>query len=194
MMTHQDPARRQPKGDHNRRLAMGIGPEDFAAEAGITEQALRDYERTAPDHTFDVEVARLVGLALDRLEQVRPNSEAAGIDPVPGGGANTHRPGTGMDHSTHVRLSPEEITSERLEGAPIYGADNQKVGQVSHLHGSGPGAHVIIDVGGFLGIGAKPVAVPTSDLDIMRDESGKVHAVTDWTKDSLERMPEHHHH
>ena len=30
-------------------------------------------------------------------------------------------------------------------------------------------------------------------LEFMRDESGDVHAVTTWTKDALEAMPEHHH-
>ena len=52
-------------------------------------------------------------------------------------------------------------------------------------------AQVIIDVGGFLGIGAKPVAVAASDLDFMRDEDGDVHAVTTWTKEQLKEMPEH---
>ncbi|RUX42860.1 PRC-barrel domain containing protein, partial [Mesorhizobium sp. M4A.F.Ca.ET.050.02.1.1] len=38
---------------------------------------------------------------------------------------------------------------------------------------------------------AKPVAVPATQLDFMRDEDGDVHAVTFWTKDQLEDMPEH---
>ena len=50
---------------------------------------------------------------------------------------------------------------------------------------------MIIDVGGFLGIGAKPVAIPVSDLEFMRDEDGDVHAVTNWTKDSLKAMPDY---
>ena len=98
-----------------------------------------------------------------------------------------------MDHSNHVRLSPAELTSDVLEGATIYGADDHKVGKVSHLHGMGANSQIVVDVGGFLGIGAKPVAVPVSDLEFMRDEDGDVHAVTGWTKDSLKEMPEHHH-
>jgi hypothetical protein len=50
---------------------------------------------------------------------------------------------------------------------------------------------VVIDVGGFLGIGAKPVAVPVISFDFMRDEEGDVHAVTSWTKEQLTEMPEH---
>lgn len=93
-----------------------------------------------------------------------------------------------MDHTNHVRLSPTELTPDILEGATIYGADDDKIGKLDHLHGS----TAVIDVGGILGIGAKPVAVPLGDLEFMRDEDGDVHAVTAWTKDQLEAAPEHY--
>ena len=92
-----------------------------------------------------------------------------------------------MDHSTHTRLTSDQLVPEILEGATIYDADDNKIGTVSHMHGS----EIVIDVGGFLGIGAKPVAVSAGDLDFMRDEDGTVHAVTDWTRDRLKSMPEH---
>jgi hypothetical protein len=97
-----------------------------------------------------------------------------------------------MDHSNHIRLTAAELVPSVLEGATIYGPDDDNIGSVSHVHGSGPESRVVIDVGGFLGIGAKPVAVPAVELDFMRDEDGDVHAVTAWTKDQLEAMPEHH--
>ena len=96
-----------------------------------------------------------------------------------------------MDHSRHTRLAATELTVDTLDGATIYGPGDEKIGSVSHVHGSGAAAQVVIDVGGFLGIGAKPVAVPANQLDFMRDEDGNVHAVTNWTKDELEAMPEH---
>lgn len=92
-----------------------------------------------------------------------------------------------MDHSNHVRVTPEELTPNTLEGATIYGPGDEKIGSVDHVHGN----QVVIDVGGFLGIGAKSVAVQASQLDWMRDEDGDVHAVTSWTKDQLKNMPEH---
>lgn len=96
-----------------------------------------------------------------------------------------------MDHSNHVRLAANELTTDILEDAAIYGPGDEKIGTVAHLHGSGPTAQIVIDVGGFLGIGAKPVGIPISGLDFMRDEDGDVHAVTNWTKDQLKAMPEH---
>lgn len=96
-----------------------------------------------------------------------------------------------MDHGKHVRLTAAELTPEILADATIYGPGDEKIGSVAHLHGTGPSAQVVIDVGGFLGIGAKPVGVPIAGLDFMRDEDGEVHAVTAWTKDQLKAMPEH---
>jgi hypothetical protein len=98
-----------------------------------------------------------------------------------------------MDHEKHVRLTPAELTEENLTTATIYGPGDEKIGHVSHLHGAGTTAEAIIDVGGFLGIGAKPVAVPVSELEFMRDEGYAIHAITTWTKDQLKEMPEHRH-
>ena len=92
-----------------------------------------------------------------------------------------------MDHSNHVLLTQADLTPDILEDATIYGPGDEKIGSVDHVHGT----QVVIDVGGFLGIGAKPVAVPMSELEFMRDEDGDVHAVTSWTKDQLKDMPEH---
>ncbi len=94
-----------------------------------------------------------------------------------------------MDHTNHVRLAGGELTPALIEGAPVYGADDEKVGTVSHMHGS----EIVVDVGGFLGLGAKAVTVPASELDFMRDADGDVHALTGWTKDALKAMPERHH-
>jgi PRC-barrel domain len=96
-----------------------------------------------------------------------------------------------MDHSNHVPLDRTELTPSVLKGATIYDAEDHKIGTVSHMHGLGLASEIVVDVGGFLGVGAKPVSVPTTDLDFMRDEKGDVHAVTSWTKDQLKGMPEH---
>ena len=96
-----------------------------------------------------------------------------------------------MDHKSHIRLTSAELAPEILKGATIYGPGDEKIGTVSHVHGLGTDTLVVVDVGGFLGIGAKLVAVKAADLDFMRDEQGEVHAVTLWTKDQLEAMPEH---
>lgn len=89
---------RQPKGDHNRRLSLGLDPDQFAAEAGISTEQLRDYERTAPDHKFDAAVAARVGAALERLEARLPNSQTGRQD---------------------AAIAPDAATTGRQPAAPL---------------------------------------------------------------------------
>ena len=98
-----------------------------------------------------------------------------------------------MDHSLHARLAPEELNSANLEGAKVYDPENNTVGSISHLHGTGASAQAILVVGGFLGIATKPVAIPLAQLDVMRDEAGTVHAVTHMRQAAVEALPEHKH-
>ena len=73
--------KRQPKGDHNRRLSLGIDVDHFAAEAGIQPDALREYEQTGPGRRFDARLGERIGEALDRLESVLPNSQTGRLRP-----------------------------------------------------------------------------------------------------------------
>ena len=59
-----------------------------------------------------------------------------------------------MDHSTHTQLVDSELNEANLLDAVVYGADDEKIGTVAHVHGMGAATQVIVDVGGFLGIGA----------------------------------------
>ena len=98
-----------------------------------------------------------------------------------------------MDHSKHTPLTHKDLTEAILTNAPIYGADDRKVGTISHVHGSGRLTEVVVDVGGFLGIGTKPVLLCVDQLNLMRDENGEVHGKTAWTKEQLKELPEHRH-
>lgn len=98
-----------------------------------------------------------------------------------------------MDHSKHTPLRPEDLNEATVDGTNVYGPDDNHIGDVSHFHGSGATAQAVVDVGGFLGLGAKPVALDVSRLNFMRDENGKVHATTSMTKDELKNLPEHKH-
>jgi hypothetical protein len=75
MTQHVPPIMREPKGDHNRRLSLGMEPEKFAAAAGITVEQLRAYELTGPDQEYDLAVADRIGWALERLEADPPASQ-----------------------------------------------------------------------------------------------------------------------
>jgi hypothetical protein len=81
---------RQLIGDQNRRLSLGVDIEQFAAEAGVSPDALRGYELTPAGSAFDLQIAKRVGAALERLEANPPptqkatNSTPTGVLPASG--------------------------------------------------------------------------------------------------------------
>lgn len=57
---------------------------------------------------------------------------------------------------------------------------------------TGMASHVILDIGGFLGIGQHTVAVPIDALQIFRGESASdVRVYLPWTQEQLEALPEY---
>ncbi|MDB6454690.1 PRC-barrel domain-containing protein [Falsirhodobacter sp. 20TX0035] len=94
----------------------------------------------------------------------------------------------------HVILTGAELTIENLTGVSVYGPEHEKVGVVGDLLLSADETirSAVIDVGGFLGIGAKHVAVPFEALQFVHDGvGGDIHAHIGWTKDELKDRPEH---
>lgn len=88
-----DASERSPKGDHNRRLALGLAPEDLAYHAGISVDELREYEFTAPDAHFDTGIAERVGAAIERLEAaLEPIVDNGGVPGEPRRSPPPHRP------------------------------------------------------------------------------------------------------
>ncbi|MBS9722520.1 PRC-barrel domain-containing protein [Tianweitania sp. BSSL-BM11] len=97
------------------------------------------------------------------------------------------------DRATMTEVPAEELTAENLEGTTVYGAEDANVGDIGDvvLTKDGKVDAIIIDVGGFLGIGEKPVAVAMDDLKFMQDEDGDRYLYTTFTKEQLEAQPEY---
>jgi sporulation protein YlmC with PRC-barrel domain len=87
------------------------------------------------------------------------------------------------------------ISAEQLIGATVYAAsEDQSVGDVGDVRLSADGGEVdalIVDVGGFLGIGEKPVAIGFQHLRIQKDESDTFYVYTDFTRDELDAAPDY---
>ena len=82
------------------------------------------------------------------------------------------------------------MLASKLKGADVIGADDKKIGDVSDLLFSKDGKleAYILSVGGFLGVGAKEVALPPSAIQLAQDKDSwklKVSA----TKDQLAQAP-----
>ncbi len=85
----------------------------------------------------------------------------------------------------------QEVSASDLMGARVYGANDSDLGEISDIvfDESGQIDAVVIDVGGFLGIGEKPVAVDFDSLNIRTDQAGTLMVSVNASEDQLKNAP-----
>ncbi len=85
------------------------------------------------------------------------------------------------------------LTAELLTGADVRDASDASIAEVQDLvlTADGQVTDVVLDVGGFLGIGAKRVAIPMDQLTVAQAEGGAVRLWVNMTKEQLEALPEY---
>ncbi|MBC2886890.1 PRC-barrel domain-containing protein [Ochrobactrum sp. CM-21-5] len=85
----------------------------------------------------------------------------------------------------------EGLSADKLIGATVYGADETKIGTVGDvlMTADGQTEAFVVDVGGFLGINSKPVAVSIANLDVASGKDGKLNVFTQFTKEQLKAQP-----
>ena len=83
-------------------------------------------------------------------------------------------------NATHIQ--PGQIRTTEMDGATVYDTQNNKVGDVKDiiLDRDGKVASVVLDVGAFLGMGGKYVAVPLKDIKMDNNR-----LTLDMTKEQL---------
>lgn len=100
--------------------------------------------------------------------------------------------GTGLMRPGYVTLAHDEITADDLTGVEVFDVADESIGEVSQLILTTDGKleKAVIDVGGFLGIGEKPVALPIDKIHILRRQDGdELRVYVDMTREALETLP-----
>lgn len=84
-----------------------------------------------------------------------------------------------------------ELTAEDLDGARVYGVNDEDVGEIKSLVVSADGKieSARLDVGGFLGMGEKQIEVSFDELTVLRGDDVRVYI--DATQEQLESRPQY---
>lgn len=90
-----------------------------------------------------------------------------------------------------VDVGAQSVSADDLIGSTVYAANDENVGEIGdvRLTGDGQVDAVIVDVGGFLGIGEKPVAIAYDSLTFKQDEGGTYYVYTDFMREQLDSAP-----
>src|SRR6185369_6501005 len=87
----------------------------------------------------------------------------------------------------------DQISANTYIGQSVYNGQNESIGNVNDLIMKKDGGLVaaIVDVGGFLGIGEKNVAVPMDKITVAQNtQDGSVKLTTSETAETLKAAPE----
>ena len=90
-------------------------------------------------------------------------------------------------------IETEALTADNVTGATVVGPDGEDIAKVNDilLTADGKIDAMIVDFGGFLGLGEKRVAVGMENLDFAANENGDVVIYSDFTREQLEAQPEY---
>jgi sporulation protein YlmC with PRC-barrel domain len=90
-----------------------------------------------------------------------------------------------MNETLPHGIQPDEVRASKMIGSAVYDVQNRKIGSVADviLNKDGKVDAVVIDVGSFLGMGGKNVAVLPSEL---KTDNNRL--TLDRTKEQLQQM------
>jgi sporulation protein YlmC with PRC-barrel domain len=99
----------------------------------------------------------------------------------------------GIDRSAMTPVMTDELSADNLIGRTVYSANDENIGEVGDvlLTSDNKVEGFVLDVGGFLGMGEKPVAISPENLEIMANADGELTIFTPFTKEQLEAQKEY---
>lgn len=96
-----------------------------------------------------------------------------------------------IERDGYLEAKIADLTAEDIQGTTVYGINDEAIGEVGSLIVSADGTieRAVLDVGGFLGLGEKKVAVTFDELRLLKGD-GDLRVYIDATQEELEAQPE----
>lgn len=180
---------------------------DETGERFVTAAATRPDLEAAPPFTTETTVrtgeGQTVGTSTPRTDTVMGADPAAtatspapndpsgmGTDPVATATPPVQTDQAGMDPS-FVPVPAEAVTADQLQDRSVYDATGTSIGEIAEVFvQDGQVTEVLIDVGGFLGVGERRVMFPFDELTVLqRPGDDDLRVQVDASRESLEQMP-----
>jgi sporulation protein YlmC with PRC-barrel domain len=178
---------------------LGIGQKLVAVDYGMVEHIIaadnteryvvavsREQLEAAPDFQWPEE-----RMATD-MRQPAGQAPATGAAAPAAGTQPAARPMSAFDPAGTTPIDRTTLTADELTGTDVYGTNNEHIGSIGDfvLGTDDTIDAVVIDFGGFLGIGVKQVAVAYENLNFVADAAGNRSLVLPITREQMEAAPE----
>ena len=171
--------------------ATGTDQQDTAA--ATDDQAATDQQETAAAPADQPATGNNMAAAPTDDQAAGTDQQETAQAPADDEAAGTDQTQTGAIDRSQLQERPiDQITSEDFVGTTVYGANDEEIGEIGDVvlaPESQDVDAVLVDVGGFLGIGEKQVALGMDNLQFMTDQDGNLYLYTNLTKEQLEAQP-----
>ncbi|HVZ15405.1 MAG TPA: PRC-barrel domain-containing protein [Bauldia sp.] len=196
----QAPATGTPAAADQSQMAASSNPGTSAPAAtdttgaGTTDQQLAQ-QNNAGASTSTAPATGTMGLngtsSSDLAQQTMPPAGAMSNQSQMAAQSSGSATAVAPNPSTMSTVDVASVSAKDLMNATVYSQNNENVGNVGDVVLSQDGKidALVLDVGGFLGLGTKPVAIGFDSLDIRKDANGNLFVFTHFTKDELESAP-----
>lgn len=169
-------------GIDEKNVAYDFGKAEWVEKKGerwLVAKTTKEDLQAQPD--FDLKV-------YDTASASNTNGVAATAASEPSPATPDKTQTAAIDKSSLTEMPMDKISTKDFIGTTVYGADDAKVGEIGDvvLGGDKKVDAVVVDVGGFLGMGEKEVAVGLEKLKFLSDKDGNRYLYTNFTKAQLE--------
>jgi sporulation protein YlmC with PRC-barrel domain len=176
-------------GDSGFRLVANVGKDELenTAEFEIEDRTAMSSAGTKSDENAEMKTAA------SEDTQANETGEKTTMTAMPADQAEWDKDERWTDAdrdyvNTVEYVDAKQLTTDEIVGASVYGSNRQSVGEIGNvlLTDDGQADAVVIDIGGFLGLGEKPVAVGFDSVKFYREDGGGLTVMTPFTEEELE--------
>src|SRR5690606_27199731 len=183
--------------DNTERLVLETSKDALMAAAEV--ELVEDDPANVAQAPADAQPAQPMQQDQDQTQMAQAPADEVDTETQTGAigqpGADAATPGAaGMDPLNReglVDFDESALTAEDLTGVNVYGPGDEHIGTIGDfvLGEDDSIDALIVDFGGFLGIGTKEVAVGYENLQFYADENDNVFLVLNVTREQMEQAP-----
>lgn len=184
-------------GAGEKNVAVDFGALDFTIASDNTERwvlpTTAEALTAAPDFVWadDVPADAMAPGNTDAMAPAKTDAMAP-VTPTVGNDGSGSAP-MAIPRDGYNAVEVDALTTDNITGAMVVGPDGDDIASVGDilLTQDGKVDAMLIDFGGFLGLGQKTVAVGMENLDFATNENGDILVYSDFTREQLEAAPEY---
>jgi sporulation protein YlmC with PRC-barrel domain len=171
---------------------LTMAPSEGGTEPRVTVAMTKEQLEQAPAFERPAMDAQQTA-ATDPAAQPAAGTDTAMTDPNAPAGTATTDPNMAAEQNAAAQFEPvtQDLTADNLIGSAVYGSNEENLGEVNDVvfDPNGGIQAVVVDVGGFLGIGEKPVAVQFDSLNVQKNGNDDFRLMVNATQEQLEAAP-----